>query len=395
MSKEELYVGREQTLVKHFILEKYLERFAHIIGFRWDTITYIDCFAGPWNVQSENLEDSSFYIAVNQLRRAKATHGKRGHDLNLRCFFLEKDKTAYFKLKQFSDETDYATIETQNAAFEDSIEDIIKFVQDGGSKAFSFIFIDPPGWTGFAMEKIAPLLRIKPSEVLINFMTSHIRRFIESPDAATQASFDVLFGEGGTHGQFEGLSGIELDDALASAYCKSVAAAGSFEYVRTAIVLHPEIDKTHFHLIYATRNRKGVEVFKDAEKNAMRVMESARADVQKRERQRKMGQGELFSSETLSRSTQYESLRQRYTCRSRDRVLGRLRSAGQLTYDEAWDVALSEPLVWESDLRDWIKQWKQGGQVRIEGLKPREYTPKLNKHHMLVWQEDEDRGDKQ
>ena len=162
MSKGELYVGREQTLVKHFILEKYLERFAHIIGFSYETITYIDCFAGPWNVQSENLEDSSFYIAVNQLRRAKATHGKRGHDLNLRCFFLEKDKTAYVKLKQFSDETDYATIETHNATFEDSIEDIIKFVREGGSKAFSFIFIDPPGWTGFAMEKILQPLGVDP-----------------------------------------------------------------------------------------------------------------------------------------------------------------------------------------------------------------------------------------
>jgi len=39
MSTEELYVGREQTRVKHFIVQKYLERFAHIVGARWDTLT--------------------------------------------------------------------------------------------------------------------------------------------------------------------------------------------------------------------------------------------------------------------------------------------------------------------------------------------------------------------
>jgi hypothetical protein len=42
MSKEEHYEGREQTLIKHFILRHYLERFAHIIGSRWSTLSYID-----------------------------------------------------------------------------------------------------------------------------------------------------------------------------------------------------------------------------------------------------------------------------------------------------------------------------------------------------------------
>ena len=38
----EIYAGREQTLVKHFILQKYLERFAHIVGSKWDVLTYVD-----------------------------------------------------------------------------------------------------------------------------------------------------------------------------------------------------------------------------------------------------------------------------------------------------------------------------------------------------------------
>ena len=33
-----------------------------------------------------------------------------------------------------------------------------------------------------------------PGEVLINLMTKDVRRFIESPEEETQASFDELFG---------------------------------------------------------------------------------------------------------------------------------------------------------------------------------------------------------
>src|SRR5438128_3050039 len=100
MADPNLYAGREQTLVKHLILAKYLERFAHIIGFRWNSITYVDCFSGPWNVRSDDLKDSSFSIALEELRKAKETHRLKGKNLNLRCFFLEKDPSAYARLKQ-------------------------------------------------------------------------------------------------------------------------------------------------------------------------------------------------------------------------------------------------------------------------------------------------------
>ena len=88
MSEADLYAGREQTLVKHLILGKYLERFAIIIGFSWSSITYVDCFSGPWKSRSEELKDTSFSIALAELRKARETHRASGSDLRLRCFFL-------------------------------------------------------------------------------------------------------------------------------------------------------------------------------------------------------------------------------------------------------------------------------------------------------------------
>jgi three-Cys-motif partner protein len=387
MSTEEFYTGREQTLVKHFILEKYLERFAHIIGSHWDTITYVDCFSGPWNVQSDNLEDSSFYIATNQLRRAKATYAKRRREVNLRCFFLEKKKAAYAKLKQFADATADVTIETRNAAFEDSIMEILDFVNKGGAKAFTFLFIDPTGWTSFSLDKIERLLQAEPSEALLTFMTGFARRFVKSPVEGIQSSFESPFGKGFSLGEFEDLSGIDLDDALAATCCKAVAKIGGFKYVRTAIVLHPQINKTYFHLIYATRHARGVEVFKDVEKRAMTVMEAARAGAQQRKREQKDGPEFDFAREALHDPSYYEFLRKHYIGRAQDRVRKLLHSLTPVSYDDAWDTALQEPLVWESDLKDWIKQWEETLQVRIEGRKPGERTPKREHGHYLVWQQ--------
>lgn len=384
MSKEELYTSREQTLVKHVVLEAYLERFAHIIGSFRDTITYVDCFSGPWNTQSDQLEDSSFAIAVAQLRQARDTHKARGRTIGLRCLFLEKDKAAFQRLQEYAHSVNDVEVRCLNRDLESAIADILAFVMAGGSASFPFIFIDPTGWSGFAMDKIGPLLKIIPGEALITFMTGHIRRFIESPDEDTQESFSAFFGSADAKKRVAGLKGIDRDDAIVQAYSENVKSTGSFTHVCSAIVLHPERDKTHFHLIYATRSPKGVEVFKDAERKAMHIMERARAEAQRRKRQGKSGQLELLGSDALHDPAYYESLRDRYTARARQRVQEWLEKQRRLSYDGAWDLAMADPLVWESDLKEWIKVWVKEDWMRVEGMKPRQWVPKRGQENFLV-----------
>lgn len=231
------YTGREQTLVKHFILRKYLERFAHIIGSYWDAITYVDCFAGPWNVRSEKLEDSSFHIALEQLRKARDKYRQQGREVRMRCFFIERDPKAFPLLKDFADRIEDVEIETKNSEFEDAIGAIVRFVRAGGTKSFPFIFIDPTGWTGFGMKVIAPLLRLDPGEVLINLMTGHISRFVESPQEQAQHSFEDLFGSSAFKTKIEGLARTERLDALVEGYTDTVRHTGNFRYVCSAPVL--------------------------------------------------------------------------------------------------------------------------------------------------------------
>jgi three-Cys-motif partner protein len=389
LSNDDLYIGREQTLVKHIILKHYLERFAIIVGWHWDTLTYVDCFSGPWNVQSDDFKDSSFAIAIEQLRKARDVHKKRtGKTLKLRCFFLEKTPSAYTKLKQFADHITDVIIETKNKKLEDAIQDILKFVQEGGSTSFPFIFIDPTGWSGFALEPITPLLRLNPGEVLITFMTEHIRRFIEWPQKQNQESFLKLFGSGQFKDKLKGLDEKDREDAIVTAYSECVKCVGAFGYTSSAIVLHPEKNRTHFHLIYATRDHNGIKVFKEAEKRAMSVMEKTRDEAQKREREERTGQTEirLFSGTVTQDPSEYfRSLRERYVSRAQAAVLALLHTKRQLTYDNAWSTAMTFPLTWESDLKDWIREWKQDGQLETMGMKEKQRIPQLGQNIRLVW----------
>lgn len=389
MSNGDLYTGREQTLVKHFILRNYLERFAIIVGSHWNTLTYIDCFSGPWQVQSEEFKDSSFAIALEQLRKARKVHkGQTGRTLNLRCFFLEKTPSAYKTLKHFTDQINDVVIETKNKKLENAIQDILKFIKEGGPTSFPFIFIDPKGWSGFAMETIAPLLRLNPGEVMINFMTEHIRRFIESPQKQTQESFMKLFGSDRFKDKLKGLEEEDREDAIVTEYSECVKRVGEYRYTSSAIVLHPKKNRTHFHLIYATRDPKGIQVFKEAEKRAMPVMERTRDEAQKREREERTGQTELglFSGAVpQDPSAHFRFLRERYVSRARAAVLDLVQTKQQLIYEEAWSSAMTFPLTLESDLKDWIREWEQDGRLETTGMKARQHVPQLGQNICLVW----------
>lgn len=387
MINDELYTGREQTFVKHFILRHYLKRFAIIVGHNWTTLTYVDCFSGPWKVKSEEFKDTSFAIALEQLRNARKVHRERtGRTLSLRCFFLEKTSSAYKRLKQYTDRIDDVEIETQNKPLESAIQDILNFVHDGGRDSFPFLFIDPTGWTGFAMETITPLLRINPAEVLINFMTEHIRRFIESPQKQTQDSFVKLFGSGRFKDDLRGLEEKDREDAIVTAYRESVKQAGSFTHTSSAIVLHPRRDRPHFHLIYATRGPKGIEVFKDAEKRAMPFMEKTRDEAQKRAREERTGQGELgLFSLTMPQdpSVYFRLLRERYLSRARAAVLHLVQAKERLAYDEARSLAMTFPLIWESDLKKWLTDWKNAGCLEFAGMKDNQRVPQRGNN--IMW----------
>ena len=98
------YLGREQAYVKHHLLRKYLSRWGFKIRSKWDTLVFVDGFAGPWGAKDNEFADASFGIGINALRESiEGLTEKRRRSIRGACIFVEKKPHAFAKLKAFAD----------------------------------------------------------------------------------------------------------------------------------------------------------------------------------------------------------------------------------------------------------------------------------------------------
>ena len=119
------YAGREQSYVKHVFLERYLERLVHKTASRYPHVVYVDGFAGPWQSANEKFEDTSFGIALNALRRARASWKKLDRDVKMSAFLVERSQEAYKQLAQVPAKYQDVAIKTYSADFLTVLPDVI------------------------------------------------------------------------------------------------------------------------------------------------------------------------------------------------------------------------------------------------------------------------------
>lgn len=359
---DEAYFQREQSAVKQYILREYLLPFALIIG-TFSDISYIDCCAGPWQSRDENYADTSFGGAVRSLSEAKKILASHGHSPKISCLFIEQDASAFERLSTFCSALSEIEAHPLQGDFTQKIPEIKKFLTEH-RRPFPFFFVDPTGWKPIRVSAITPLLRITPGEVLINFMTSHIRRFL----SLENLDFDALFGQGHSSG-IAGLHRQERDEAAVFAYASEVKKAGRFDYICTTVVPNPLKQQAHFHLIYGTRDWRGVEKFKEAEKSALKFAGHVRNQAREREKERRTNQPAFAFGPADDPQEQYlEALRRRFLELAKARVLEEVNSQRDNTYRSLAALYLRRPLVRESDFRDLLTKLRSTGVVDIEGV---------------------------
>ena len=96
----EIYKEREPAYIKHTLLESYLETLVLTIGMgakgeAQAEICYVDCFAGPWGSEDENLDGTSIALSLKTLASCKAKLASLGVNARMRALFIEKDKKAF------------------------------------------------------------------------------------------------------------------------------------------------------------------------------------------------------------------------------------------------------------------------------------------------------------
>ncbi len=359
------YSGREQAYVKHCLLEEYLPEWGWKVGAGWDSLVYVDGFAGPWETKTPNFADSSFGVAVSALDKvAKGFETARERQLGVQCVLVEKDSDAFSRLSDYTKTVSRPRfqVEAIHGEFVDQIDTISKQVRKAGSKPFKFVFLDPKGWNDIPMLQISEFLKDRSCEVLINLMTRFITRFLD--ESTREESYHRLFGRPEVLQTLRAVPPAERADLAVREYCRSLQTLCDFDYVSSAVILEPNREDKRYFLVYATHHHRGVEVFKRAESKAAQIQDLVRYDA----RIQKTGQPEFFLEGT-PRSRVSASLWRSYCEKAKDRVYKQVRSArgGSVPYRELYCAAMAFPLVTPKDLERWLDELGDEICIDLEG----------------------------
>lgn len=295
MQVPESYHGREQAFVKHHLLETYLLRLFMIIGQHQKNIRYVDCFSGPWQEGSDDLQDTSIGISLKIIQKCRERLKQMGRDVTFHALFIEKDKNSFQKLQSYLAGVPPREVSTKALPgdFFDLRGAILEWC---GQNDFTFFFIDPTGWKEIVeIPTLAPLLRRPNSEFLINFMYDFLLR--THNQELHQEDMLAIFGE---IPDTDGLTPEEREERLVSLYLKHLKeilpARGGRPRAVTVPVLKPTIDRTLYHLVYLTRHPKGITVFMEASEKLDLVQRQTREQAKQNKREARTHQMELFQS---------------------------------------------------------------------------------------------------
>jgi three-Cys-motif partner protein len=294
------YTGREQSYVKHVFLERYLERLAHKIASVYPHVVFVDGFAGPWQSANEKLEDTSFGIALNALRRAKASWKARHREVMMSAFLVERDREAYKTLAQIPAGYPDLAIKTYEADFLTVLPEILK---DIPREAFAFFLIDPKGWR-ISLASLAQMLARPKSELIFNFMFDFINRAANIKDPTVVAGLDELIPHGDWRARLAvaeasspgDLSSDDRKSVLVEAFASNLAHFGDYSYVAETTILRPVKDRPLYCLFYATRHETGIEVFRDCQVQTLEEQSRTRAAIKIKHAEATSGQAEIFES---------------------------------------------------------------------------------------------------
>jgi len=197
-------------------------------------------------------------------------------------------------------------------------------------------------------------------------------------------SLEHYYGSEDYRSEWKNLAGPEREDAIVSTYCDRVREAGNFRFVVSAIVLNPLKSRTHYQLIYATRNIEGLRVFREVERKAMTEQDRAGAMASQRERIKTTHQLPLFDDPEVLQSDYSTQLLERYSRSAANTTMRLIRERGRILFRDLEAFALSNPMTCTRDLRNWLKV-RKGNEIGYEGLGESDLVPKADQSHYVVW----------
>ncbi|MGR3279743.1 three-Cys-motif partner protein TcmP, partial [Acaryochloris marina NIES-2412] len=257
---------REQTRIKHEILEKYLNAFLHILKKMNRNLIFIDGFAGPGIYKNGNLKSAGSPLRALNLISSHADFAKK-----VATIFIEKDKTLFETLNQMVSEFYHEHSEIRepkliNTEFRVGMEPLLqRFEQHEGDLAPTFLFVDPCGVSGVFFDTMARLMNFKSCEIFLFFNIDGLRRILGlgSSRGSTLAEFLGSDTEADDlQREIHGKSPAEKENAIVAKYFELVRKKMNAEYI-TGFRIEKENQRTVSHyLIHITAHKLGFRIMK-------------------------------------------------------------------------------------------------------------------------------------
>ncbi len=349
------YVGREQSFLKHTILETYLQRLFMIIGRAEVIINYVDCFAGPWADDNKELKDTSIGLSIEQMRKCVATLRKNHQrSVKFRALYIEKDRAAFARLNDYLGKLrDPAVhVECRQGDYTTLIPEIMEWSQE----YFTFFFVDPKGWKGIIGPTTMRMLLERPkTEFLINLMYDFANR--AASIEKHESDMVELLGE---PLNFDGAETAEMrQDHFLGLYRKNTTQiyGGRSSYVP---INRPGTNKLLYFLVYLTRHPLGIKVFKEEAEKMMVAQRVTHAEVQLRKQFEATPVLDLFAMDDAAdqciNATDNRLLAKQF-------LLKKLSTTPVLIDYECWALWLDESNLYPSDLQFGMKELINDGLV--------------------------------
>ena len=245
------------TQAKHEILRRYLQAWLPIMSRYNGRILYIDGFAGPGEYSKG--EPGSPVIAINTAKEHKSKL-----NAEILFWFIEAREDRCNHLKAILRNIylpDNMKYEVECSKFDESLISQFNYLDEQKKRiAPTFAFIDPFGYSDTPFSIIKRIMKNKKCEVLITFMSGFINWLLS--DQRKEDHFDSLFG---TTKWREIISSNESEERrekkLVTLYQNQLETDGNF--VRSFEMINKS-NRTIYHLIFCTHNRKGRKEMKRA-----------------------------------------------------------------------------------------------------------------------------------
>ena len=367
------YQGREQSYLKHRVLEEYLLAWGHKLGSlaqrRRVRLCYVDGFAGPWQAKDAALADTSIAIGLDALEAAAVTWRGKGYPIDVDAYFVEKDPHAFANLEHFLKRR---TGLVRTRAFPGEFGAHFGTLRQLLGRDPGFVFVDPTGWKGAAMRFIAPLLAdSRQRDVLVNVMFDHINRFKDDPRQFLREQMREFFGL-----EDRDMPAALDEEELFALYRGQLKMKCKVAYAADLAIPHPTVKRTKFRLVVGGNSPAALEVFRDAERKVIGAeAASVRNQATVRVETERTGQLPLLPTPPATDS-HYESLHARALERAPRDLLARLGGEKSIKYRELWPELLEAHHVTRTELGQLIWKMFTRGEIRILDVKPRERSMK-------------------